>query len=75
MSNTVKILFVDREQGEYLLIAEILSHIRQVQYELVWCNQLDLALPRILSQEFDVVLLDYYWGDECARDLLNAARV
>jgi diguanylate cyclase (GGDEF)-like protein len=75
MGNKVKILFVDREQGEYLLIAEILSHIRQVSYELVWCDQLDLALPKILSQEFDVVLLDYYWGEESARDLLNAARV
>jgi diguanylate cyclase (GGDEF)-like protein len=75
MGTKVKILFVDREQGEYLLIAEILSHIRQVNYELVWCNQLDLALPKILSQEFDVVLLDYYWGEECAHDLLNAARV
>ncbi|EIK46732.1 EAL domain protein [Cellvibrio sp. BR] len=75
MSNKVKILFVDREQGEYLLIAEILSHIRQVNYELVWCDQLDAALPKILSQEFDVVLLDYYWGAESARDLLNAARL
>lgn len=75
MGNKVKILFVDREQGEYLLIAEILSHIRHVNYELVWCDQLDLALPRILSQEFDVVLLDYYWGEDSARDLLNAARV
>ncbi len=75
MTNNVKILFVDREQGEYLLIAEILSHIRQVNYELVWCDQLDAALPKILSQEFDVVLLDYYWGTESARDLLNAARV
>lgn len=75
MDNQVNILFVDGEQGEYLLIAEILSHIRPTHYTLVWCNQLDLALPKILSQEFDVVLLDYYWGDQNARDLLNAARV
>lgn len=71
----MRILFVDREQGEYLLIAEILSHIGPVEYELVWCNQLNNALPQILSEEFDVVLLDYYWGEATARDLLNAARV
>ncbi|PUA27548.1 MAG: hypothetical protein B0W54_13365 [Cellvibrio sp. 79] len=75
MDKKVKILFIDREQGEYLLIAEILSHIRHVEYELVWCNQLDAALNKILSQEFDVALLDYYWGNASARDLLNAARV
>lgn len=75
MEQKVKILFIDREQGEYLLIAEILSHIRQVEYELTWCDDLDGALPKILSQEYHVALLDYYWGDNNARDLLNAARV
>lgn len=75
MDKKIKILFIDREQGEYLLIAEILSHIRHVEYELVWCNQLESALNKILSQEFDVALLDYYWGNASARDLLNAARV
>ena len=75
MDEKIKILFIDREQGEYLLVAEILSHIRHVQYELVWCNQLDTALNKILSHEYDVALLDYYWGEQTARDLLNAARV
>lgn len=75
MGKKVKILFIDHEQGEYLLIAEVLSHIRHVDYELVWCDQLDAALNKVLSQEFDVVLLDYYWGTENARELLNTARV
>jgi diguanylate cyclase (GGDEF)-like protein len=75
MDQKINILFIDREQGEYLLIAEILSHIRQVEYELTWCDDLDSALAKILSQEYDVALLDYYWGNDNARDLLNAARV
>lgn len=75
MDKKIKILFIDREQGEYLLVAELLSHIRHVDYELVWCDQLESALNKILSQEFDVALLDYYWGNANARDLLNAARV
>ena len=75
MEKTTKILFIDREHGEYLLIADILAHVHLVEYELTWCNQLETALPKILSQEYDVVLLDYYWGDQNARDLLNSARV
>ncbi|MGB3610356.1 MAG: EAL domain-containing protein [Cellvibrio sp.] len=75
MDKKIKILFVDREHGEYLLIADILSQVRHVEYQLTWCNQLESALPKILSQDYDVVLLDYYWGDNSARDLLNAARV
>jgi diguanylate cyclase (GGDEF)-like protein len=75
MEQTIKILFIDQEHGEYLLIADILSQVRHVHYDLTWCNQLDAALPKILSQDYDLVLLDYYWGDQTARDLLNAARV
>lgn len=75
MDKKIKILFIDREYGEYLLIADILSHVRHVEYQLTWCNQLDTSLPKILSQDYDVVLLDYYWGDHSARDLLNTARV
>lgn len=75
MEKTTKVLFVDREHGEYLLIADILAQVQLVEYELTWCNQLELALPQIMSQEYDVILLDYYWGEQSARDLLNAARV
>ena len=75
MERTIRILFIDREHGEYLLIADILSHVRNVSFELVWCDQLETAAPQILSNEFDVVLLDFFWGDLSARDLLNAVKV
>jgi len=75
MERTIKILFIDREHGEFLLIADLLSHVRNVNYDLVWCDQLELAAPQILSNEFDVVLLDFYWGDLSARDLLNTVKV
>ena len=75
MERTIKILFIDREHGEYLLIADILSQVRNVDYELVWCDQLETAAAKILSNEFDVILLDFYWGDVSARDLLNTVKV
>jgi diguanylate cyclase len=75
MEKAIKILFIDREYGEYLLIADILSQVRHVEYELVWCNQLDAALSQILSNEFNVALLDFFWGELSVRDLLNAAKV
>lgn len=75
MDNKIRVLFIDREQSEYLLIAEVLAQVRDVEYDLVWCDHLDVALNKLLSQEFDVALLDYYWGDASARDLLNTVRV
>ena len=75
MDKPIKILFIDREYGEYLLIADILAQVRHVNYELLWWNQLETALPQILSNDFDVVLLDFFWGDLSVRDLLNSAKV
>jgi diguanylate cyclase len=75
MDRTIKILFIDREHGEYLLVADLLAQVRNVKYDLIWCDQLEHALPHILGNEFDVVLLDFFWGDLSARDLLNAAKV
>ncbi|WP_238526784.1 putative bifunctional diguanylate cyclase/phosphodiesterase [Cellvibrio japonicus] len=75
MEQTTHILLVDGEQSEYLFIANLLSQIRATHYQLEWCDRLGLALPKILSHQYDVVLLDYYWGEANARDLLNAARV
>ncbi len=75
MSDNVRVLFIDPEQGEYLLVAELLSHIRHVDYDLVWCHSLVKALPLLLSDEFDVALVDYYWGQDSARDLLNVTRI
>jgi diguanylate cyclase (GGDEF)-like protein len=74
MEKRIKILFIDREQGEYLLIADLLSQIRHVSYELTWINQLDAALNAILSGAYDVVLLDFFWGDRNARELLDTLK-
>ena len=74
MEATVKILFIDREEGEYLLLADLLSRIDQSDYELMWHERLDGALSAIFADNYDLVLLDYYWGEETARDLLSAAK-
>jgi len=74
MDRIVKILFIDREEGEYLLLADLLSRIHHTDYQLVWHNRLDDALPAIFGDDYDLVLLDYYWGDSTARDLLTAAK-
>ncbi len=74
MERTIKILFIDREHGEYLLIADILSQVRNVNYDLVWCDQLDTAASQILSNDFDVVLLDFFLGECNAPGLLKSRK-
>jgi diguanylate cyclase len=74
MDRIVKILFIDSEEGEYLLIADLLSQIHHTDYQLVWHPRLGGALHAMLADDYDLVLLDYYWGDENARDLLKEAK-
>lgn len=71
----IRILFIDPQEMEYVLVADLLAHIRDVDYELVWHDQLEGALSLLLSQRFDIALLDYYWPTENARELLYGARV
>ncbi len=70
----VKILFIDREEGEYLLLADLLSQIHHTDYQLVWHNRLDGALSAIFDDDYDLILLDYYWEEDTARDLLQATK-
>lgn len=74
MERIIKILFIDSEEGEYLLIADLLSQIHHTDYQLVWHNQLDGALQAILADDYDLILLDYYWENGNVRDLLKAAK-
>lgn len=74
MDNIVKILFIDREEGEYLLIADLLSQIHHTDYQLVWQSSLEGALAAIFADDYDLVLLDYYWENANARELLMAAK-
>jgi len=69
----VRILLVDAEQAEYMLIAHLAAAIRPNLHQVSWCNRLDLALDAMLSGEYDVVLLDCQHDFEAARELLIAA--
>lgn len=74
MDRVVKILFIDREEGEFLLLGDLLSGIHHTDYQLVWYDRLEGALAAIFEDDYDLVLLDYYWSGDTARDLLTAAR-
>ena len=69
----VRVLLVDAEQSEYMLIAHLAAAIRPGHHQVSWCNRLDRALDAMLSGEYDAVLLDYQHDLERARDLLVAA--
>jgi diguanylate cyclase (GGDEF)-like protein len=60
-----RVLLVDDDRQQFLLIGYQLSAAHYDSYRLVWCQDLEKGLKHIENQECDVVLLDYHWGVNC----------
>lgn len=69
----IRVLLVDEEQAEYMLIARLAAEIPHRRHLVSWCDRLDQALPALLSGEYDVVLLDCQRRPEQAFALLESA--
>jgi len=74
MDTIIKILLIERQQAQYEFISRLLVDVNHVDYQLEWSCDLGTSLERVLSDDFDVILLDYHWGSCTGRDLLTSAR-
>jgi diguanylate cyclase (GGDEF)-like protein len=71
--NTKRVLLVDDDRQQFLLIGYLLSEAHYDDYRLVWCQDLERGLTHIENQQCDVVLLDYHWGINC-KDFIRRSR-
>jgi len=69
----VRVLLVGEQRGDYLAVSRALAAIRTRPHQLRWCNRLDQALPRMLSSDVDIILLDVQHRDERSLALLKGA--
>lgn len=60
-----RVLLVDDDRQQFLLIGYQLSAAHYDNYRLIWCQDLEKGLKHIENHECDVVLLDYHWGVNC----------
>lgn len=73
--NNIRVLLVDPSPGECQLVGKLLDAVDHIDYQLSCCDELSSALPKMLSNDYDVILLDYLWRGEGCRDLLSEARI
>jgi two-component system, cell cycle sensor histidine kinase and response regulator CckA len=64
----IKILLVEDNPGDVLLLQETLSEITLVELELVHVERLATALQQLQSEKFDVILLDLVLPDSNGLD-------
>lgn len=69
----LRILLIDDDEDDYIIIRDMLSDITQETLRLDWVSTYEEALVVISHQEHDVCLLDYYLGKRTGLDLLHEA--
>lgn len=73
LNHTVRILFVDDDEEDYMLVQDLLSSINDLTIEIDWESDFGRALEKLLGDEYDLCLLDYYLGEHNGLDLLKTA--
>lgn len=69
----IRVLLVDDEEDDYLIIKTLLSEIEGARYDLEWMTRYDAALKAIECNEHDVYLFDYRLGERTGLELLREA--
>ncbi len=67
----LRVLLVEDDEDDYVIIRELLSEIEELDLE--WVSDYDEAVSAIGREEHDVCLLDYRLGGRSGLDLLRAA--
>ena len=72
-SHPVRVLLVDDDEDDYLIVRDLLSNLFSMEFILEWVSDYQAALDAMLSNEFDVCLLDYRLKERNGLELMQEA--
>ena len=67
----IKVLLVEDDEDDYVLIRDLLGEVREQHFQLDWIATFEEALETIGQQQHDVYLVDYRLGERNGLELLN----
>lgn len=67
----LKVLLIDDDEDDCILLRELLSQVSSVKYDVEWVKTYDSALEAIRSRDHDACLLDYHLGEQSGLELLH----
>lgn len=73
-NRTIKVLLVDDDEDDYLIIRQVFSRIPDSPFQLEWCSQFDKAKSLIDQQNHDIYLIDYRLSGQTGLELLEYAQ-
>lgn len=73
-NSPVRVLLVDDDEDEYVIIKAMMAKIPQMTFELDWCSTYEEAKKVIAQKKHDAYLVDYRLGDKTGLELLEFAQ-
>ena len=71
---TIRILLIDDDQGDFEITRVLVSKITRTRIELDWVSSYEEGIDALQDQEHDVYLVDYYLEDQDGLKLVREAR-
>lgn len=71
MSRTIRVLLVDDDEDDYLIIRNFINKIHNTPFELEWASNINHAATMIEEETHDIYLIDYRLGQENGLELLG----
>lgn len=70
----IKVLLVDDDEDDYLIIKRVFAAIPDSPFVLTWCSDYAEAKAAIDQKQYDIYLIDYRLGAHTGLELLEYAR-
>jgi signal transduction histidine kinase len=74
ISNECRILLIDDDEEDFMLIRDLLAEVSSSKYRLSWKSNYNEGLKALKTEAFEVCLLDYKLGEKTGLELLSEAR-
>ena len=73
-TEVIKVVLIDDDEDDFLIIKGLLEEVMEPCYQLSWVDNFDRALEQIVTQAYDLCLLDYRLGRINGLELLKKIR-
>lgn len=69
-----RVLLIDDDEEDYILLKDLLREVRSNQYEIVWKSSYEKGRAALHGETFDVCLLDHRLGAHTGLELLRESQ-
>lgn len=70
---TVRVLMVDDDEDDYILTRTLLQEVEGTKYDLHWISNFEAGFANLNSGDYDIILVDYYFGARTGLEILREA--